>query len=99
VNTDSDYEELQSSIRQRLFCIGWRQEDSQAKNYYQALFDDWHEANAIACGSVIPGYIPFVEAVTETIKCPRCHGSGDADRVGKDHNCTYCHGRGKVRKP
>lgn len=88
------------SFRNRQFCIGWKQDDSQVRNYYQALFDDWHEANSIAVSSCLPGYTPFVDAITDAdiIDCPRCKGTGDSDRVGNDHNCTHCHGRGKIRK-
>jgi len=93
----TDYDDFQNKLKAREFCIGWRQEDSQVKHYYQALFDSWHDANRIACDAAQPGYIPFVEAVTETISCPRCNGTGDADRVGKDHNCAHCHGKGRIR--
>ena len=93
----NEYDSFQNQIRQREFCIGWCQVDSQEKIYYQALFVDWHEANRIACGSVQPGYIPFVEAATNTVACPRCNGTGTADVVGNWYACTHCHGRGKVR--
>lgn len=95
----TEYDEFQSQIKNRYFCIGWRQEDSQAKHYYQALFNSWHEAATIAREANTPGNIPFVEAANEIIDCPRCKGTGDADRVGNDHNCAHCHGIGKIRKP
>lgn len=93
------YDEFQLQLRQHEFCIGWKENDSQVRHYYQALFDDWHEANSIAITACQPNCTPFVEAVTETIPCPRCNGTGDGDRVGKDHNCTHCHGKGRIRKP
>ena len=95
----SDFDELQKRIKSRMFCIGWRQEDSQVKHYYHAIFDSWHEANSIACDASTPGTIPFVEAVMVTQKCSRCDGTGhtEEDRVGKDTSCTHCHGRGEVR--
>lgn len=94
----SDYDEFQAQLKSREFCIGWRQEGSQKRVYYQVIFDDWHEANAIACNSTQPGYIPFVEPVTVVSQCPNCNGTGIADIVGNWHTCTYCHGKGRIRE-
>ena len=95
----NDYEEFQNQIRNREWCIGWKQEDTQIFVYYQALFQNWHDANVLAVSTCQPGFTPFVDAATETIPCPRCNGTGDADRVRNDHNCAHCHGRGRIRKP
>jgi RecJ-like exonuclease len=95
----TDFDNLQDEIKRRQFCVGWRQEGSHHKIYDDTLFDSWHEANRIAVGSCQPGYIPFVEAITETKICPRCNGSGTRDLVdyGID-TCPTCNGKGKIRK-
>jgi hypothetical protein len=94
----NEYDDFQNSLKAREFCIGWRLEGSQEKIYYEALFDSWHEANTIACGSAQPGYIPFVETATETKICPRCNGVGKIVLGDYDADiCTHCHGKGRVR--
>lgn len=98
MNTQTEYDEFQSTFRERYFCIGWRELGSQVKHYYSALFDSWSEANHISSNlqSDHPEYICFVDAVTETKTCPRCSGTS-IDEQTEDF-CTYCHGKGIVRK-
>ena len=94
----SDYDDFQNKIKAREFCIGWRQQGSQIKIYYQALFDDWHEAEKIARQSAQADYVSFVEPAINIKPCPNCNGTGTADIVGNWHTCTYCHGKGRIRK-
>lgn len=94
----SEYDEYQARFRERYFCIGWRELDSQVKHYYAALFDSWSDANHISAGIQRdhPEYISFVDAVTETKTCPQCNGTSIS--VQTEDFCTHCHGRGIVRK-
>lgn len=93
----TDYDDFQNKLRSREFCIGWRQENSHNIFRSDVLYDSWHEAQAVAAGACSPGYIPFVEPALFTMTCPHCGGTGSADVVGKDYDCTQCHGKGRVR--